>query len=169
MATAASRGTTVVSTSGTTWASATAAQLCDGTVGTYPGTDATFTNAASGGVGTVVIGGYSFGTLAGTITACAILVRHYESSPTTRWTSLTAQLETSTGTTIGTAQTVTLGTTAASITVNPSVLPTLAQVNAGLRVLITATHSGTSSGVVNLDNVDITVTYTPPGSFFAFF
>lgn len=161
MGTIASRGNSVVSTSGSTWANT--ANAIDGAVGTTPATYATFTNAASGGVGTIVIGGY-FGTgslsTGQTPTAISALIRHSEGT-SSRWTSVTAQLQDSTGTAIGTAQTVALSNAATSTTITPSVVPTFAQINAGLRMLITATHSGTTSAVFSLDYCDITITFTP--------
>jgi hypothetical protein len=161
MATASSRGSSATTT-GSTWASTTNAY--DGAVGTNPATYAVFTSAAASAVGTITIGGYSFGlTGAETITAVSMAVRHVESSPN-RYVALTCQLQDSTGANIGTAQAVTLGTTAATITVSPSALPTAAQVAAGLRVLISVTHStGVFSGTFSLDQVDVSVTYTAPG------
>jgi hypothetical protein len=162
MATVASRGSTVVSSSGSTWTGATSGNLCDGAVGSNPNTNATFTTAVNAAVGTVVIGGYfgagSIDTMS-TISAISAVVRNSVGSPTSRWTSVTAQLQDSTGTNIGAAQTVALNSGATSVTITPNVLPTVAQVQAGLRMSISATKSGTSSATFSLDYVDITVTY----------
>jgi hypothetical protein len=160
MATAQSRGTSVVSTSGTTWA--TTANAWDGAVGTNPATYATFTNAASGGVGTIVIGGYTFAgpVMGATISSVSAAIRSLVAT-TSRWTSVTVQLQDSTGTAIGSAATATLSTSAHTDTLTVGT-PTDLQVFNGLRVLVTATHSGTVSSVFSLDQVDLTVTYTAP-------
>lgn len=162
MATASARGTSVVSTVLTTWAST--ANAFDGAVGTNPATYATWVNAARSTVGQITIGGYTFtGPGSGyTINSVTAVIRHLESS-TTLITGVTVQLQTSTGTNIGSAVAVPArSTTAISHTLTLGT-PTAAQVVAGLRVLVSITRSNsTTSTTFSLDQVDLTVDYTAP-------
>jgi hypothetical protein len=147
------RGTTVPAgtVTGSTWANATAAALCDGTVGVYDTATCTFTNAAASGTGAVPITGYVFASNgSASITACTAVVNCFVSA-TAHITSILAQLQTSAGVAIGAAQNVTLNTTATSVTVTPNVLPTVAQCAAGLQMKVTCLNgTGTTSSSCEL-------------------
>src|SRR5690242_4669106 len=157
MATQASRGNSVVTTTGTTWASTTNAY--DGTVGTNPATYATFTSSTAQ-TATITIGGYGFASVpsGATITGVTAAFRHFE-NVTSRFTSVSVQLLDSSSTAIGSAVTGTLSTSAHTDTLTLGT-PTLAQVQAGLRVKVSAVKTGSSSGIFSLDQVDLTVTWT---------
>lgn len=148
---------TVASTAGSTWTTTGNA------TGSTAGTVATFTNAASGGVGSIQLSGYSAqGALPSgvTVASVAVNVASYE-AVTSRWTSATVQLYSGT-TPIGSAQALTLSATTTNsqtVTFTGANAPTYAQC-ADLRVQVTATHSGTTSSTFNLDTAGLTVTYT---------
>jgi hypothetical protein len=161
MATVASRGSSVVGTVLTTWAST--ANAFDGTVGTNPATYATWVNAARSTVGQITIGGYTFSGVGPgeTINSVTAAIRHLETS-TSVVSSVTVQLQTSTGTNIGSAVAVPARSTTAITHTLTLGTPTAAQVNAGLRVLVSVTRSNsTTSTTFSLDYVDLTVDYTP--------
>lgn len=161
MATASARGTSVVSTVLTTWANT--ANAFDGAVGSNPATYTTWVNAARSTVGQITIGGYSFtGPVSGDIIdGVSAAIRHIESS-TTLITAVTVQLQTSTGTNIGSAVAATRTTSAHTDNLTLGT-PTNAQVLAGLRVLVSITRSNsTTSTTFSLDQVDLTVTYHAP-------
>lgn len=166
MATVASRGNTVVTTTGTTWANT--ANAIDGTVGTSPATYATYTDTTKRGSATIVIGGYTFssvgsGAIINSVTAA---ITHIDNA-SANFASVTVQLETSTGTAIGSAATATLNTSVHTDTLTLGT-PTAAQVVAGLRILTTITRGNTTTSTTfSLDQVDVTVTYTDPTQFFS--
>jgi hypothetical protein len=155
--TIASRGSGTPATTGTTWTTVTSA--VDGAVGSNPATYAVFTNAASGGIGTIDVSGYGFGSIpvGATIVSVNVNIRQLCGSPTSRWTSV--QFQPFDGATaIGTAQTAVLSTTARNDTANFTV--TLAQLQSGtFKIRVTATHSGTTSSTFSLDHADVTVVY----------
>jgi hypothetical protein len=157
-----SRGNTVVTTTGATWAST--ANAYDGAMGTNPATFTTWTSAVSGDTGSITIGGYTFpgcNANSATISSCTALIRHKEVAAA-NITSVTVQLQDSTGVNIGSAVS---GTTSGSIHGDTLTLgtPTLAQVAAGLQILVTITHAAnTTSAVFSLDQVDVTVNAQNP-------
>jgi hypothetical protein len=162
MATVSSRGTSVVGTVATTWASTTNAY--DGSVGTDPATYATWINAARSTVGQITLGGYTFSgvTSSHIISGVTVAIRHME-TPTVRIASITVQLQDSTGANIGAAATNTTLNTAAHTDTLTLGTPTNAQVLAGLRVLVTITRTNsTTSTTFSLDQVDLTVDYHLP-------
>jgi len=159
MATVQSRGSSIVATVLTTWAST--ANAYDGAVGTTPATYATYVNASRSTTGSITIGGYSFSGAVGTINSVTAAINHKETS-TSVISNVTVQLQDSTGANIGSAVAATRATTAATNTLTLGT-PTLAQVQAGLRVLVSVVRSNsTTSTTFSLDYVDLTVDYTPP-------
>lgn len=155
---ATSRGSSVVSTVLTTWATTTNA--FDGAVGSTPATYATWVNAANGAAGAITIGGYTFTgpTTSSVIKKVVATIRHIESN-TTNISTVTVQLQDSTGANIGSAVTATKNTVAHSDTLVLGT-PTAAQVVAGLRVLVTITRgANTTSTTFSLDYVDLEVDY----------
>lgn len=162
-ATAQSRGNTIVATVLTTWASTTNAY--DGSFGTNPATYATYVNAARSTTGSITIGGY-FGaatvpSYATNLSAVTAAIRHFENS-TTNITSVTVQLQDSTGANIGSAVAATRATAVATNNLTLGT-PTVAQVNAGLRVLVSVVRANTTTSTTfSLDQVDLSFTYTLP-------
>ena len=161
MATSASRGSSIVATTGTTWANADTATVCDGSVGTNPATYATWDNSTGNSVGTITIGGYSFSGVGGgdTINSVSADITHIDDAAN-RFSSITVQLQDSSGADIGSAATGTVSASAHTDTLTLGT-PTAAQVLAGLRILVTATKTQHNfSTTFSLDYVDITVDYT---------
>lgn len=129
---------------------------------------AVFTNATSGGIGTIQLPTFAVGTFSTTMAVVESVSAtvYFNVATTSRWTSVTATLQDSTGTAIGAAVTLTLSATSNnSQTVFFGTTPTVAQINAGLQVLLTATHTGTTSSTFNLDAVQLNINATTfPGS-----
>jgi hypothetical protein len=159
-ATLTKRGSGTPATTSTVWASATNA--VDGTPPANPATYATWTNSTSSAVGTIEVSGYDFSSVPGTATAITVIATHRGLvNNTGRVTSISMQVMDG-ATTIGSATSVALNTSAASVS-SPSISVTLAQLqSATFKVRITITHAAnTQSLVYSLDQVDVAATYSP--------
>ena len=155
--------TTVASTVGTTWASTANA------TGSTAGTFATFTNATSGGSGTIQLSGYNAqastngGVAPNSIDSIEVTVKSNVGN-VSRTASLSVRLYTGT-TAIGTVTALTPSATVANVqtvTLTGANLPTWAQMS-DLRAQVVFTRTAvTQANVFSLDYVGVVVNYTPP-------
>lgn len=158
--TSASRGNSIVGTTSTVWTNADIAHVCDGEVGSIPGTRATWRNSTPNAVGTITIG-YAFPGLDpnAQISAVTATIRHTEGDITAQMYP-TVQLLDVNGNPIGAAQAGTYFSVAHTdiLTVGT---PTAAQAIAGLRIKVSAVRGDTSyASTFYLDFVDLALTYT---------
>jgi hypothetical protein len=144
------------STTGSTWTTVTNA------TGAPNAARAVFTNAASGGVGTINCAGYGAQTAIGATPASVnrvdVTVYGYVAT-VARWTSMTVGLFDG-STQVGTSQTMTLTTTTTNAQAFTFTGVTWANL-ANLTIRVTGTHSGTTSSTMNVDAVGVVVNYTP--------
>lgn len=148
-----------ITTSGTTWTNT--ANANSGNNGTF----ATLTNVTKSSTNYIQVqcgSGVSFDSTA-TISSVTAQIWNYVGA-TGIWTTYTAALYTSTGTIIGSAVALTQSTTTTNNqTVTFATKPTVAQLNAGVYVRITAARGNTTtSATVNVDAVYLTVNYLAP-------
>jgi hypothetical protein len=153
------RGASVIGTTGTTWANTP--NVLDGAVDSNPATYATWTNAASGGAGSIDVG-FAFAAdipVDATLTNITVLIRHLVSN-VARFASVTFQPYDGT-TAIGALKTGTLTNAAHN---DAQVFnPTLAQLrSANFKVRVNITRAAvTQSAVFSLDHVQVDVNYVP--------
>jgi hypothetical protein len=146
-------------TSGSTWAGAA------NFAGTDDGTVATFTSSVSSATGTIDPSGFDFSSIPAGATINNVTVRVNTFCNVTG-RCLASQYQVMDGaTTIGAVATGTLTTTTTNVDqFNPSVLPTLAQLqSATFKVRCTARKAAsTQSGIISFDFIEVIVDYTAP-------
>lgn len=154
------RGSSVIGTSGSTWAST--ALVLDGAVDSNPATYATWTNAVRNAAGYIDVG-FNFAAdipVDASLNSITVLIRHLVNN-TARFTSVSFQPYDST-TAIGVDQAGSLANSAHDDTY--VFYPTLAQLrSANFKVRVNVVHANTTqSGVFSLDHVQVDADWLPP-------
>lgn len=153
-----SRGDSIIGTTNTVWANATTAKMCDGAVGSHPGTYTTWTNAVNGATGTITVG-YDFSAIPDqSVISDVTATINQLAAATSASKTVTLQLKDSTGTNIGSAQEVSIFGTAHDSSATMGI-PTAAQAQGGLRIEAAYARGTGSQSIWYIDFVDVYITY----------
>lgn len=160
MTTIGKRGTSVIATTGTTWASTS--NCVDGTYGSNDATYGTWTSSSRNVDADIEIGGFDFSSIPAnsTINSVTVYLRHYESA--TNLFDVLDILCYDGATQIGSTTAVTLSSSATTFSTTFS--PTLAQLqSANFKFMVDESRPNTATeGVFYLDYIDVLVDYTAP-------